>query len=178
MPIASVKRTVIAKPGDLHRRRKTSFRSASSASSAGQSHTSRPRCSTRATLPNSRRAVCSACLRANPSAISSSVRSSICSRIETARSSYRRPREKSWGSQFMRELLGPRDSQNAGNAGEHLFDAYNFLLEMAQTSIREVIDAGGATFGGNAALGFKPAFLQHPLQGRVERSLFHLEQVF
>ena len=35
----------------------------------------------------------------------------------------------------------------------------------------------GRPFGGDAGFGFQPAFLQHPLQGGVERAFLHPQQV-
>ncbi len=56
IPMASVRITVIANPGEFLRRRSESFPSASSDSIAGHCHTSRPRCSTRVGFPKARSA--------------------------------------------------------------------------------------------------------------------------
>jgi hypothetical protein len=74
-------------------------------------------------------------------------------------------------------LLGLGDGEDAGDAGEHLFEAGDFLLEVAQSGIGEAVDAGGAAFGGHSGFRFEPSFPEHALEGRVEGAFFDLEEL-
>ena len=77
----------------LPSRRQANFRSAAIDSTALNCHTSRLRCSTSATLPNSRRAVRSASLLGVPSPPTLRSAPQYAPRMEVERSSYRRRRE-------------------------------------------------------------------------------------
>ena len=67
IPMARVRMTVAAKPGDFPNRRNTSFKSVPSDSSQGSCHTSRLRSSSTVAFPKARRAACSASFRLMPS---------------------------------------------------------------------------------------------------------------
>jgi hypothetical protein len=88
MPIASVRRTVTANPGDLRRRRNASFRSPKKDSRRVHCQTSRLRVSMRVGFPKARRAAWRASTRERFSRrMSCSVFSSMCSRTSSPRSS-------------------------------------------------------------------------------------------
>ena len=48
---------------------------------------------------------------------------------------------------------------------------------MTNTRGCEAVNPRRPTFGRGSGLSFQPALLQHSLQRRIERALFHLEQV-
>src|SRR5450631_2459116 len=175
--MASVSITVIANPGDRPKRRHTCFRSTSSVSSLCHCHTSRLRSLKSATLPKSRRAVCSASSRDLPSSISSSIRSSMCSSMETEMSSYRRFLEKKRLNRDNPNLLCFGCGKHSGKACKHPLETFHFAFEMTNACRCEPKNPRRSTFGGNPGLSLQQAFLQHSLQRRVERALFHLQQV-
>src|ERR1700733_9176853 len=177
MPMASVSTTVIANPGDRPSRRHTCFRSTSSDWSLCHCHTSRLRSRRSVTLPKSRRALRSASSRGMPSSTSSSIRSSMCSWMEIAMSSYRRFLKKQRLNRANPHLLCFCRGKHTCKTRKHPLETDNFSFEMTNARIREPINSRWSTLGRGPSLSFQQAFLQHSLQRRIERTLFHLEQV-
>jgi hypothetical protein len=70
------------------------------------------------------------------------------------------------------------ESENAVDAGKHLFEAGDFVFEVLGSGLGEAINAGGAALGGDASLSLQPAFAEHALEGGIERTFFNLEQIF
>src|SRR6202046_1472114 len=177
MPMASVKTTVIANPADRLSRRHTCFRSTSSDSSLCHCHTSRLRSRRRVTLPKSRRAVRSASSRDMPSSISSSIRSSRCSWMETEMSSYRRFLKKKRLNRDNPYLLCFRCGKHTGKSCKHPLETDNFSFEMMNACSSEPINPRWPALGRGSSFDFEQAPLQHSLKRRIERALFHLQQV-
>jgi len=75
------------------------------------------------------------------------------------------------------DLLGFCEGKYARDAGEHLFEACNFALEMARASLGEAVDSGRTAFRGCAGFGLEQAFAQHSLESGVEGTLFDLKQI-
>jgi len=69
------------------------------------------------------------------------------------------------------------NGEDARDAGEHFFEAGNFLLEMTESRGSHAVDASGTALGRGASFGVQPAFAQHALQRRIERAFFNFEKI-
>jgi hypothetical protein len=69
----------------------------------------------------------------------------------------------------------PSHCEYAGDAGEHLLDAREFLFQVFPAGLRQFEDPHWTVSGREAHLRFKPTGLQHPLQGGVQGAFLDLE---
>src|SRR5271154_6608584 len=97
--------------------------------------------------------------------------------METEMSSYRR---------FLKKRLN-RDNphllcfccgKHSAKACKHPLETDNFAFEMTNACSSEPINSRWSALGRGSSFGLQQAHLQHSLQRRIERALFHLEQVF
>src|ERR1700722_15144631 len=97
--------------------------------------------------------------------------------METEMSSYRRFLKKKRLNRVNPHLLCFGCGKHTGKTREHPLETDNFSFEMTYARIREPINPRRSTLGRDSSLSFQQAFLQHSLQRRIERTLFHLKQV-
>jgi len=97
--------------------------------------------------------------------------------METEMSSYRRFLKKKRLSRDNLHLLCFGCGKHTGKTCKHPLEADNFAFEMTKACSSEPINSRWSTLGRDPRLSIQPAFLQHSLQRRVERTLFYLEQV-
>src|SRR5580692_2752695 len=97
--------------------------------------------------------------------------------METEMSSYRRFLKKKRLNRDNPHLLRFCRGKHTGKACKHPLETDNFAFEMTNACSREPVNPRRSTLGRDPSLSFQQAFLQHSLQRRIERALFHLEQV-
>ncbi len=69
---------------------------------------------------------------------------------------------------FVVDLLSLGEGQHARDAGEHLFEARNFPLQMSNACVGQPVYPGRAPLRGGADLRFEKTLSQHPLQSRIQ----------
>lgn len=68
-------------------------------------------------------------------------------------------------------------SEYERDALEHALEAGDFLFEMAHACSGDGVGADAAVGRGDGPLGLDQLVFQEPLQGRIERAFFYLEQI-
>ena len=72
---------------------------------------------------------------------------------------------------------GLRKRQHPRNPRIHPFKAHHFRLQMPDSRIRNPVNPRRPALRRSSQLRLHPPLTQHPLQRRVKRTLFHLEQI-